>query len=110
MPIPSHITLLDPWEEISSDHGRVIDSELQCELSPEHVLYGIEAKAIARSRARDDVLFELVGHKYPLAHVHLTWSQKRLQDSRWPKTQFFANWEDWVQEKLIPDHDEYNHP
>ena len=31
-----------------------------------------------------------------------------MNDIRWPRTQFFASWEDWVREKLIPDHDEYN--
>jgi hypothetical protein len=108
MPIPSHITLLKPWQELSKDRAAVIDSELQRELSPEHVLYGIEAKAVAISATRDDVLFELMGHEFSLAHVHLTWSQRRLANSCYPKTQLFSSWQDWVQEKLIPDHDEYN--
>jgi hypothetical protein len=108
MPIPTYITLRKPWRELSKDRAAAIDSQLQRELSPEHALYGTEAKAVAISDARDDVLFELIGHEFPLAHVHLTWSQRRLDNPRYPKTQFFPSWQDWVQEKLIPDHDEYN--
>ncbi|HEX7284702.1 MAG TPA: hypothetical protein VF532_00880 [Candidatus Angelobacter sp.] len=108
MPIPGHIAILEPWEQLSKDRAVAIDSELQRELSPEHVLYGVEATAVAISSARDDVLFELRGHEFPLAHVHLTWSQRQLDNPHYPKTQFFSSWQDWVQEKLIPDHDEYN--
>jgi hypothetical protein len=108
MSIPSHITILRPWEELSNERAALIEIQLQRELPLEHALYGVEVKALVASGARDDVLFELSGHQFPLAHVHLTWSRHQLKDPRYPKTQFFASWQDWVQAKLIPDHDEYN--
>lgn len=107
MPVPSSVTLLEPWWECSIDESTAMTAQLQRELSPEHPLYGVTAKAVARTGARDDVLFELTGHESPLAHVHLTWSKTPLHSSRYPKTQFFATWEDWVAKKLIPDHEDY---
>ncbi|HEU5412885.1 MAG TPA: hypothetical protein VFW31_03970 [Candidatus Angelobacter sp.] len=108
MAVPRHIMILAPWQPISGDRAADFDRELQREVSPGHPLFGVQAAAVAMTGSRDDVLFELTGHEYPLAHVHLTWSQKQMNDIRWPRTQFFASWEDWVREKLIPDHDEYN--
>ena len=108
MPIPGQITLLKPWQALSAEHSAAINEQLQRELSPGHVLYGLDATAVAMSGARDDVLFEVAGHKNPLAHVHLTWSRSPIKEPRWPATQFFASWEDWVREKLVPDHEEYS--
>jgi hypothetical protein len=110
MPVPDHIRLLEPWHELSKDRAAAVEFQLQRELPLKHALYGIEARAAAICGARDDVLFELVGHEFPLAHVHLTWSHARLNDPHYPKTQFFSSWKEWVQTKLIPDHDDYNHP
>ena len=90
---PSHIVILAPWQPISGDRAAKFDRELQREVSRGHPLFGVQAAAVAMTGARDDVLFELAGHECLLAHVHLTWSQKRMEDIRWPKTQFFASWE-----------------
>ena len=96
-----------PWREISIHEVESLTLQLQRELSSGHVLFGVEAKAVARSGACDDVLFELTGHEKPLALVHLAWG-RIPQDPPWPSTEFFASWDEWVQEKLLPDHEIYN--
>jgi hypothetical protein len=108
MPVPKNVTMLVPWREVPADEGALMDAQLQRELSLKHPLYGVMAKAVARTGARDDVLFELTGHEKPLADVHLTWSQKPLHTPKFPTTKFYATWEDWVEKKLIPDHEEYS--
>jgi hypothetical protein len=107
MPIPSNLSLLEPWQALSVDEAAMLTSQLRRELAPGHVLFAIQAKAVAKTANRDDVLFELSDHAKPLAAVHLTWSKKAQADSRWPTVQLFASWDDWVRERLIPDHADY---
>jgi hypothetical protein len=107
MPIPPHVRLEQPWQAVSPDRASRLTSQLQRELSKEHVLSGVKTRAVAMRTNRDDVLFELIDHVSPLAVVHLTWSQKAQSDARWPTTHFFANWDDWVRERLIPDSAEF---
>ena len=85
----------------------MLNSQLQRELPSGHVLVAVKTRAVAMAINRDDVLFELIDHVHPLAVVHLTWSQKAQLDARWPTTHFFANWDDWVRERLIPDSSEF---
>jgi hypothetical protein len=107
MAVPSHIQLVTPWQHLAENRAEEVSLELKRELSSAHVLYGIEARAIAGRIDRDDILFELSGFEKQLAVVHLTWSQKSEQDSKYPMTKLFAEWDDWVREKLLPDHEDY---
>lgn len=70
-----------------------------------HVLYGLKAKAVATRRDQDEVLFELEGGTARLAVVHMTW--KKETDPRWPATDLFDSWDQWVRENMIPAHDDY---
>jgi len=82
-------------------------NQLNREFSPGHVLYGVEAKAVAKATNRDDMLLELYDHSKSLAVVHLTWSKKVQADPCWPTVRFFATWDDWVRDRLIPDSAEF---
>ncbi|HEY2170414.1 MAG TPA: hypothetical protein VGJ30_12360 [Candidatus Angelobacter sp.] len=107
MPVPKNVQLTKPWQELPADQVSVLAAQLHRELSPRHVLYGAEARAVVARVDRDDVLFELIWHAKQLAQVHLTWSQRPPDDPKWPAVQFFATWDDWVQEKLLRDHEDY---
>ena len=89
---------LEPWSQVENDSG--LEDELKREVSPRHPLYGIEAKAIARGR-EDDFLFALADGRCAL--VHLTW--KRESSADWPWTVFFADFETWRTEGMLPDHE-----
>ena len=112
MPIPEGLRLLKPWKAVHDTpqvqgHAERLSNELQRELPSRHVLFGIKATAIAHRIDQDDVLFELEG-QIPLAVVHLTWSKE--SDPAWPSTTLFQSWEQWVQEEMLPAHEDYIYP
>jgi hypothetical protein len=106
MVLPHPLEILPPWRIVpdSSDAQRLV-AELSFELCANHLLYGLEASAVANRIDRDDVLFEISGGSAPLAVVHLTWQKE--SDPRWPTTRFFGSWDEWVQHEMLPAHREY---
>ena len=111
MSAPENLEILIPWRIITDapeKKGELLTVELSSELSPKHVLYGLAARAVAARIDRDDVLFEIEGSDMPLAVVHLTW--RKESDPPWPITRFFASWERWVREEMLPTHEEYSLP
>jgi hypothetical protein len=110
MAIPKNITLLKPWEAISDTEEQQNHTALPCErlkrdLPGGHVLSRVDVKIVARRIDKDDVLCELEGAEYPLAVVHMTW--RKETDPRWPRTRFFRDWQYWVEEAMLPDHDDF---
>lgn len=95
-----------PWERLK-DAGEALVSELQKELSPQHVLHGVPVVAVARRIDCDDVLFVIADASKPLAVVHLTWAGETERDPRWPSTTLYQSWQDWIERCLVPDHQEY---
>ena len=91
---------LEPWYEDFTG----LESELGNEVSAAHPLFGVKAIAVARGEG-DDVLFHLPDHSPPLAVVHLTWSKESTPD--FPYTVFYSSLEDFVEQRLKPDHKEY---
>jgi hypothetical protein len=93
MAVPDTLEILLPWQRISDSPNRVegLSAELSSELSPEHVLFGLKASAVANRIDRDDILFEIDGGNAPLAEVHLSWQRK--SDPRWPTTRLFSSWD-----------------
>jgi hypothetical protein len=111
VPIPKNLEILTPWRIItdSSEKGaELFSAELSSELFPKHALYGLKARAVAARIDRDDVLFEIEGGDMPLVVVHLTW--RKESDPRWPATRFFASWELWASDEMLPAHEEYRSP
>jgi len=86
------------WDGIAGESERnSLEAELYRELSPTHVLHGLEVTALGRRRRRDDVLFKLADGRF--AQVHLT--QKVEADPRWPWTDVFQTFEDWQAVSLV---------
>ena len=82
------------WEAIDPDESAPFEDEYAVEIAKGHPLYGVPVKAIARRRARDDVLFSLLRHLCEYAVVHLTWSRKEEAPPDWPKFELYANDDD----------------
>jgi hypothetical protein len=79
------------WFSPSPESARQFEHELQRELCPQHILYNIPARAIARKDRRDDFLFKIPDNCF--AQVHLTWQQET--NPFWPSTELFSSFEAW---------------
>ncbi len=99
---------LEPWCSAAQMGEQVAQGwqrQLQIEVPPGHVLYGVPVKLLARGNG-DDALFELMDGSGRVANVHLTWSksQERLP---WPETDIHSSLQDWVEKVMIPEHQEW---
>lgn len=103
-----HMKWLDPWwstEDQNDSFQETFRKQLERELSPEHGLYSIPVKLIARGSG-DDALFQLLDDSNRVALVHLTWSQKQQQPP-WPATTIFASLEQWSEAVMLPEHQQW---
>ena len=107
--IPKDIAISAPWRVIElpemEERANLLAAELRKECPPGHILHGLPTRAVATRIDRDDVLFEIEGISQ-LAVVHLTWREEK--DPRWPSTTLFGNWEQWVNQEMIPAHQDYS--
>jgi hypothetical protein len=71
--------------------------ELLREISPEHILNGIDVSLVAIRKDCDDVLFALNDGSSRFAVVHLTWSGKRETNLKSPGTRIFADFQLWLE-------------
>jgi len=93
---------LEPWVPVR-EHADNLAAELQREAMQGHPLYKKVVHAIAQRTDCDDVLFEVDTADFAYAVVHLTWTGEPENDSRWPDTQVFVNWQDWIEKRMKPD-------
>ncbi len=85
-----------PWQPIDSPpEAAAFAAELQAELAPDHYLYGLPVRAIARRADRDDVLFALEDGSGRVAWVHLTWAL-RPERLPWPMATMHDDFEAWM--------------
>ncbi len=103
---PAEIEWLRPWERLK-DADEALIGELQNELPPQHILYGVPVIAVARRIDCDDVLFAADDPTKTLAVVHLTWMGKRERDPQWPSTTLYRAWQDWIERCLMSNHQAY---
>jgi hypothetical protein len=99
----SPLSYLEPWEEFVPGQAAAFLREIQIELSPGHPLHGIKLTPIAHSVRADDALFQLEDGR--VVEVHLTWSG-RAQQPPWPGHQVYETLDDWVQQVMIPAHED----
>lgn|ERR1700744_3842356 len=88
-----------PWHWDDTDLTR----QLYREISESHVLFAKTLRTIARRQDNDDVLFQLENDDYLYAVVHLTWSQKTLQDPYYPRTELYKDWNDLYFDRILAD-------
>lgn len=111
MPIPTQITVLEPWVALSespSDRktATVFLEQINRELPAGHVLKGANLDPVARRLDNDDVLFEVVGGDKPLAVVHLTYGKENVR-LPYPNTKLFDSWDDWATKSMRPSHEDW---
>jgi hypothetical protein len=94
------IHYLKPWHLDDTD----LTIQLQREINKKHILYGKPVKTIARRQDNDDVLFEISDTDFKYAMVHLTWAQKPSDDSKYPTTKTYKDWQDLYENRIIIDH------
>ena len=96
--------LKDPWG--APRDARALERELAAEVSPGHVLAGVDLKAIARRHDQDDVLFQLLDGSARVAVVHLTYAGRGSRE--WPRATLYPSLEVWRLERMLPDSEEFN--
>jgi hypothetical protein len=101
----------EPWTAVG-EYALNLSNELEREITVGHPLWRKRSRAIAQRTDSDDVLFiiEQDGEAPVYAVVHLTWSGEPESDARWPDTEIYHSLEEWVINRMVPDHDEFMAP
>jgi hypothetical protein len=97
--------LLEPWwstENLPAEISNHIRKQLELEVGPGHLMYGLPTKLIARGNG-DDALFEIVDGTGRVADVHLTW-RKGQETLPWPITTIYSSFSEWAASGMIRDH------
>jgi len=102
--IPGDMPCLPPWVFADED----LNSQLEKEISPTHILFRKDVKTIARREDNDDVLFAVSDADFQYANVHLTWSSSRSTDATYPRTTTFKDWADVYENLFVPDNRDYD--
>src|SRR5664279_2934243 len=95
---------IDPWVPISERGREAYENELKMELGLDHPLYGVKARAIARTCHTDDILFHLKDH--PIAEyavVPLTFRGRLESSPQWPSVILYRDLEHWVTQRMLRD-------
>jgi hypothetical protein len=98
-----HLEWQEPWQELTEADQTRFEAELRKELGPTHPLFGIEANAVGKSSASDDVLFQLQGTEASYVLVHLTWTGGCDANGVWPTHEFYHSWQDFVTHRMQHD-------
>lgn len=100
------INWLEPWDSLCTEASS-FEKELYSEVGKQHILYGKKVKAIGRRYDCDDILFKVCDSELSFAVVHLTYSNKREEDSKYPRTKIYKDLHDWITNCMTPDHLKY---
>lgn len=95
-----------PWITLDIVRKRSIEKELLIEISSNHELTGCDCSAISASLQCDDVLFYIHSKKHTserYALVHLTWSNKKEENPKFPITTLFNSFEEFREKRMFPD-------
>ena len=103
-----HIQFQLPWVRVTAEEKPRLEAELIAERCLLHNLAAVDCCAVARRVDSDDVLFALNPNLCECAVIHLTWSGRVEMDPRYPAYELHATFDDWVQERMVPDHNEYS--
>mgnify|MGYP001795923482 CR=1 FL=1 len=96
---------IEPWEAPMDDQqSQHFQDELQREIAQDHILSGLTVRTLAYRVDRDDVAFIVDGGPR-VAVVHLTYSVETTPD--WPTTKFYDSVEEFLRNRMKPDHEEY---
>jgi len=91
------LEISEPWYWTNEN----LSDQLQIELNKDHTLKGQIVKTVARRQDNDDVLLEMEEGKY--AVVHLTWQKFAYEDTLFPITEIYKNWQDIFENRILID-------
>jgi len=95
---------IDPWIPVSERGREAYDYELRMEVRLDHPLYGVKARAIARTCHTDDILYQLKDHPIAaFAVVHLTFRGRLESSPQWPTVILYRDLEHWVSQRMLKD-------
>lgn len=75
----------EPWFAVLPGTADELEAEALGEIGPDHQLFGLGLRAIARCEGCDNVIFEVSDGSWAL--VHLTWARTRPEPAPWPSTE-----------------------
>lgn len=101
-----NINWLEPWDSLCVEPS-YFEKELYKEVGERHLLHRKKIIAIGRRYDCDKVLFQVHDSEFNFAVVHLTYSSKREEDPKYPRTKVYKDLNHWINECMIPDHSEY---
>jgi hypothetical protein len=100
----SMIEFLEPWCDFIPGQGDAFLQELRRELSPGHLLEGLELAPLSHSGAADDALFGAEDGR--VFQVHLTFSH-RTEQPPLPRCRIYSDADEWAQRVMLPENEEY---
>src|ERR1700685_1451945 len=95
--------LPEGWFSADPEQAKRLLDELQRELRPGHVLYGVRLETFAhRDDATDDVLFRHVDEPTRFTNVHLTWLGREEIDRHHPSVTFDGPFDAFIASETAP--------
>jgi hypothetical protein len=90
--------LPEGWFWPDADESESLHKELQSELPPGHLLYGLQIRVFATRRGIDDVLFRHVDMPDRFTVIHLTWLGRTEIDKFHPTVEFDGSFSEFLEE------------
>src|SRR5882724_9191418 len=99
-----------PWVGATPTERQQLETELAQEVCLLHPLAALDREVVARRIDTDDILIAINPHLCECVQVRLTWSGKTEMNPEGPSMELQATFQDWVQERMLPDHKTYINP
>jgi hypothetical protein len=96
-----------PWAAVTPEEQERLEAELAQEVCLLHHLASLDREVVARRTATNDILVAINPHLCECAQVQLTWSGKTELNPEVPKMELEATFQDWVQNRMLPDHEAF---
>jgi hypothetical protein len=96
---PEHHELPDGWFWPDADEAQGLHAELQRELPPGHLLFGVPVVTFATRRGIDDVLFRHRQEPDRFTVIHLSWLGRTEIDAQHPTVEFDGSFAEFLSEE-----------
>jgi hypothetical protein len=93
---PESYKLPDGWFWPDAQESQILPAELQRELPPGHLLYGVPVLLFATRRGIDDVLFRHRDEPDRFTVIHLSWLGRTEINAQHPTVEFDGSFQEFV--------------
>jgi hypothetical protein len=104
IPMTRRIEFKAPWAAVTPEEQERLEAELAREVCLLHHLASLDREVVARRTDTNDILVAINPHLCECAQVRLTWSGKTEMNPEVPKMELEATFQDWIEDKMLPDH------